>query len=272
MTDDYIFFLSVGFFPFSHVTPFLLENTHESFIEPNIYADKSSIILAWLLCGGIEKKSFSIREIVRETHISIGLVQKVIKTLVIKGFLQTEGIRTAKKFILKKSEALLKSWLDHYALVKKCKMWTYRTGIQDREQILQVLGKSNLSSKVMLALHSAAKVYGCKNTNLQTLELYLLEPQSRLQIEELLQLESQERGYEILLIEPYYKKMLDVNLYMQHSEIKQQDVELNTKINNLSYTSVLMTFLDLYHFPLRGQEQAIFMAERLPELKRIYKK
>jgi hypothetical protein len=29
--------------------------------------------------------------------------------------------------------------------------------------------------------------------------------------------------------------------------------------------------LDLYHFPLRGQEQAEFMAERVHELKRIYK-
>jgi hypothetical protein len=33
----------------------------------------------------------------------------------------------------------------------------------------------------------------------------------------------------------------------------------------------LLTFLDLYHFPLRGQEQAEFMAQRIPELKRIYK-
>ena len=33
----------------------------------------------------------------------------------------------------------------------------------------------------------------------------------------------------------------------------------------------ILTFLDLFHFPLRGQEQAEFMAERIPELKRIYK-
>jgi len=33
----------------------------------------------------------------------------------------------------------------------------------------------------------------------------------------------------------------------------------------------ILTFLDLYHFPLRGQEQAEFMAERLGGLKPIYK-
>jgi hypothetical protein len=41
---------------------------------------------------------------------------------------------------------------------------------------------------------------------------------------------------------------------------------------NLRFSPALLTFLDLYNFPLRGQEQAEFMAERIPELKRIYKK
>lgn len=35
---------------------------------------------------------------------------------------------------------------------------------------------------------------------------------------------------------------------------------------------LLLAFLDLYHFPLRGREQAEFMAERVLDLKRIYKK
>jgi hypothetical protein len=34
---------------------------------------------------------------------------------------------------------------------------------------------------------------------------------------------------------------------------------------------LLLTFLDLYHFPLRGQEQAEFIAGRAQEMKRIYK-
>lgn len=44
------------------------------------------------------------------------------------------------------------------------------------------------------------------------------------------------------------------------------------KNNFLFKSPFLLTFLDLYHFPLRGQEQAEFLAERMATLKRIYKK
>lgn len=135
-------------------------------------------------------------------------------------------------------------------------MKTYRSGFQDKAELLEVLKKSNLGKKVALALHSAVEIHGCKNTNLNTLELYLLDPLVRPQLEKKLLLEPQEKGYEVLLIEPYYKSLL------RAAYDSNQDI---------CASSPILTFLDLYHFPLRGQEQAEFMAERLPELKRIYK-
>ena len=235
---------------------FLL-NSNKAFVEGNIYADKSAIVLDWLLRVGINQKDFSLREVTKDRKVSLGLVQRVFKTLVLHGFLQTEGIRTAKRFFLKKPELLLKSWLEQYSIVKKCKMSTYRSGFQNKEEMLDGLKKSGLSQKIALALHSAAEAYGCKNTNLHTLELYILDPSIKLKIEETLQLEAQERGYEILLVEPYYKSLL--KLEIDASE-------------EIGISPVLLTFLDLYHFPLLGHEQAEFMAERLSELKRIYRK
>ncbi len=94
-----------------------------------------------------------------------------------------------------------------------------------------------------LALHSSAEALGLKNTNLNTLELYMLDPSIRSKLEETLQLEPQERGYEVLLIEPYYKGLLN------------QGMEVH---KNIKICPLLLTFLDLYHFPLRGQEQAEF--------------
>jgi hypothetical protein len=90
---------------------------------------------------------------------------------------------------------------------------------------------------------------------LDTLELYLLDPLIRTQLEKTLLLQPQEKGYEVLLIEPYYKSLLKNSV--------NQDHPLNPP--------VILTFLDLYHFPLRGQEQAEFMAERLPAIRDIYK-
>ena len=224
-------------------------------IEGNIFADRSALILEWLLRVGIDKEEFSLREVAKDIDVSVGLVQRVFGLLVVMGLLNTEGMRTAKRFSFKKSGQLLKSWIQQYNIVKKCKMWTYRSGFQGKAGLLEALKKSNLSQKVELALHSAADAHGCKNTNLDTLELYLLDPAVRLKLEDILQLEPQERGYEVLLIEPYYKSLVNLG---------------KSTGKNLRVCPALLTFLDLYHFPLRGQEQAEFLAERFPELKRIY--
>jgi hypothetical protein len=233
-----------------------LIGSNEKPAEGNIYSDKSALILDWLLREGIKSQDLSLRNVTKETGVSLGLVQRVFEVLVLKGILQTEGVRTAKKFFLKDPKRLLEDWLEHYSIVKKCKMRTYRSGLQDKSELLEAIKKSKLSNKVALALHSAAESHGYKNTNLNTFELYVLDPLVRSQLEKKLLLEPQERGYEVLLIEPYYKSLLK-----------------NTSDSGLDFNVApsILTFLDLFHFPLRGQEQAEFMAERLPELKRIYK-
>lgn len=234
-----------------------LINPKESHAEGNIYANKAALVLNWLLGEGIVRPYFSLREVSKETGTSLGLVQKVFTILISKGVLNSEGVRTAKRFFLKKPKQILQEWLDHYKIINKCRMITYHSGFQDREEILSVLSKTQLTQKVALALHSAAEAHGCKNTSLNTVELYVHDSTIRSELESTLQLEPQERGYEVLLIEPYYKDLL----------------KLGTKLYmDIKICPVLLNFIDLYHFPLRGREQAEFMAERLPELKHIYKK
>lgn len=233
-----------------------LVGSNEKPVEGNIYSDKSAVVLDWLLTEGIKNRELSVRNVSKEAGVGLGSVQRVFGTLALKGILQVEGVRTAKKFFLKDPKRLLEGWVEHYSIVKKCKMRTYRSGFQDKAELLEAIQKSNLSNKVALALHSAAEAHGYKNTNLNTLELYVLDPLVRPQLEKKLLLEPQERGYEVLLIEPYYKSLLK-NTSGSHLDV--------------NVSPYILTFLDLYHFPLRGQEQAEFMAERLPELKRIFK-
>lgn len=233
-----------------------LVSSNEDPAEGNVYADKSSLVLYWLLREGLSNESFSLREVAKEAGVSLGLVQRVFNILVLKGFLQVEGVRTAKKFSFSKPKELLESWLEHYSIVKKCKIRTYRSALSGKSEWFKALKKSGLGADVILALHSAAEALGLKNTNLEGLELYILDASIRAKLESALQLEPQERGYEILLIEPYYKMLIKQN--------KNDDKEIGI-------CPLLLTFLDLYHFPLRGQEQAEFIAQRAPELKRIYK-
>ena len=218
-----------------------LIGSNEKPVEGNIYSDKSAVVLDWLLREGIKSRELSVRNVSKEAGVSLGSVQRVFGTLVLKRILQAEGIRTAKKFYFKEPKRLLEGWLEHYSIVKKCKMRTYRSGFQDKSELLEAIKKSNLSNKVALALHSAVESHGYKNTNLNTLELYMLDPLVRSQLEKKLLLEPQERGYEVLLIEPYYKSLL--------KNACDENLDINVSPS-------ILTFLDLYHFPLRGQEQA----------------
>lgn len=233
-----------------------LVSSNEDPAEGNVYADKSSLVLDWLLRKGLSKENFSLREVVKEAGVSLGLVQRVFNILVLKGLLQVDGIRTAKRFSFNKPKELLESWLEHYSIVKKCKIRTYASALSGKSEWFKALKKYGLDQSVILALHSAAEAHGYKNTNLEGLELYVLDSSIRTKLESILQLEPQERGYEVLLIEPYYKMLLKQN--------KEDGKEI-------AISPLLLAFLDLYHFPLRGQEQAEFIAQRSSEMKRIYK-
>lgn len=230
----------------------LFKEEKESLYEPSIYFDKSALVLDWLLNEGLKSKLFSIREVARDCNVSLGQVHKVFKVLVMHGYLGQEGVRTSKRFYVKRADLILNNWLEKYSIVQKCKMWSFRSALQGREELLTVLKKSKLDNAVALALHSAAESLGLSNTNLNTLELYVLKPQIIKKLIKVLQLEPQEKGYEVLLIEPYYKSFL--------------------KARESKSASVVLTFLDLYHFPLRGREQAEYMLKRDPHLKSIMHK
>lgn len=233
-----------------------LVSSNEDPAEGNIYADKSSLVLDWLLRIGLSRESFSLREVAKQAGVSLGLVQRVFNILELEGLLQVNGIRTAKRFSFNKPKELLESWLERYSIVKKCKIRTYASALSGKSEWFKALKKSGLDQSVILALHSAAEAHGYKNTNLDGLELYVLEPSTRAKLESALLLEPQERGYEVLLIEPYYKMLIKQN---------------RKGGKEIGICPLLLAFLDLYHFPLRGQEQAEFIAQRAPEMKRIYK-
>jgi predicted transcriptional regulator len=227
----------------------------------NIFANKSSLILEWILSKGCKQESFSVREVAREANISMGLVQRVFKKLVWIGVISESGIRTAKVFSLKKPKLLLDKWIEWYSISKKAKLWSYSSVFQDKSELMNLLEDSLFSNQVMLALHSAAGSYGVKNTNLQTLELYLLNPSIREGIEKLLELEPKEKGYQVLIIQPYYKSFL---------RNQMDKLLVNRNSDELLYSPELLTFLDLYNFPLRGREQAEYVASRFEIIKSVY--
>lgn len=232
----------------------------------DVFANKSAVIIEWLLLSGIDRPNFAIREVAGETPVSLGLVHRVFDQLVDVGFLATSGVRTSKTFSVKDPRRLLETWRAHYSIVEKCRMWTYRTGLSGRDAVLSRLGKSTHWQTGTLALHTAASKLGFSHSNMQTTELYLTDPAHRLKLEDLFELEPQDRGYDVLLVQPYYKALLSTN-----STCKKQGARLlhSKDGGRLFCAPPLLTYLDLCHYPIRGEEQADVIATRDPAIKRV---
>ena len=220
--------------------------------KANIFAKRSALILHDLLLQ--PENEFSLQALARNTGISVGLAHRVISELVHDGFVRTEGVRTAKKYSLVKRGALLELWLAAYSITDKNRFYTYNTACSQSE-IKEKLRSSRSSSSVILALHSACRQSGFSFTNLETTDFYLRNPKRRGSLERLLKLEPQDRGYQVLIIEPYYLQIAE---------------ERSEKINGLLVSSPLHTVLDLYHFPLRGQEQAEYLLRKHRVLKMLW--
>jgi hypothetical protein len=118
-------------------------SSNEDPAEGNVYADKSALILDWLFREGMAAESFSLRGVVKEVGVSLGLAQRVFSILELKGILRTEGIRTAKSFFFKKPKELLTSWLENYNVTKKCKFRTYRSAFHEKKEFVFLLSLLN---------------------------------------------------------------------------------------------------------------------------------
>jgi hypothetical protein len=201
----------------------------------DIFSDKSSLVLFWLLSHR-EFLSFSVNELARSSSVSVGLAHKVVKQLEFKGIISSEGLRTNKRFSLAKSDELLINWINHYQISNKTQM----RGFQAASLSESFIGKYGL----VPAVHTAAtKIYHVRVTNLSTQEFYVIDWDKLGKVGEEFELTEMNRGYQILLIKPYYKTLIAT---MKRGAVNE-DV-----LNAFE----ILTFLDLYHFPVRGIEQA----------------
>jgi hypothetical protein len=231
---------------------FLIDNKAGSRPSANIFANRSGLVLHELLLG--QSPEFGVRELARTSGLSNGLVQRVINELGRIGIAKSEGVRTSKQYRLEHPGKLLKRWFESYSISDKCRFYTYSSGYS-MEEIEGKLSRSK-DSGVVLALHAAARAYQCGFTNLKTIELYFSEDEKRIKLEKMLRLEPRDRGYEVLLIKPYYSSIV---------------AEQSQNINNVYVSSPLLALLDLYHFALRGYEQAEHLLRKHPELKALAK-
>ena len=207
------------------------------------FGKKGALALFWALSRtGVERgETFSINELAKLLNSSSSTAHRSISALAQDGIFKAEGVRTSKRYSLKKPDALLKLWIKNYKFNRKVKK--LQLGISNPAEF-QKKKKELLSEYSVPALHTAAKsIFHVGVSNLQQIEAYVPDWNQVERLTKKLGLVEQDQGYEVLLLKPYYDQV--VLSFRDHSNDPQW---------NSAYS--ILTFLDLYHYPLRGREQA----------------
>ncbi len=238
-------------------SPLLTRRPEPSLADP--FTKKGGLALFWLLGRrGLghsgDAQEFSINQLARDLGVMPFTVHRVIQALEYDGIIRSQGMSTKKRFHLAEPKALLIRWLKRYQFRKKNKLRQY--ALSD-PKAFHSKKERLLASSAVPALHTAARlVFQAGMTNLETTEAYVLDPKTVSSIEREYGLVEQERGYEVLLIEPYYRGVVE-----RYS--KDRDDPLWRQ------AFALLNFLDLYFFPIRGREQAEILFRKIPALKSL---
>jgi len=226
--------------------------------SPDPFSKKGALVLFYLMSTLPEKHgtgTFAVNELARELKLSPGTVHRVVLALEYEGIIRAHGFRTNKRFSLDNPKDLLVQWLKTYRLQKKSRSRQF--AIADQARFNSASKTLGAKAALVPALHTAARdVFHAGATNLRTHEFYLPKWDTLMSTGEKLGLIEQDRGYEVLLLQPYYAGVLD---------------RLSAAAGKDPWRSAyaILTFLDLYHFPLRGREQAEVLFRKMPVLSKL---
>jgi hypothetical protein len=155
--------------------------------------------------------------------------------------------RSQNGLLLINPEELIADWVNHYN-IKNNQQYRYFLAVISVDEVLKKIRDLELpeSGYAIAAQAGANLVY--KHSAFDVVHVYVEDDQMRGNFANSLKLERVERGENIILMKPKYKK----SAFYQ-----------SRKILGLNVVSDLQLYLDLYHYPKRGREQA----EKIYDLK-----
>lgn len=207
----------------------------------NPFSDKASLILR-ILINDIGK-SWGIREIADSVNLNPGFVSRMIKELEKINYVK----KSNSKVSLVNPKKIIENWVDEYDYSKneEIKFYCFAKNVNE---IFNKLKQNNQNlNLIQYALGYQAGgnlVYDYSAFNVVHIYLQNKEMISKF---EKLNLKRVNNGENLVFLIPYYKNSVFYN--------KQS-------INDLWVVSNLQLYLDLYHYPLRGREQADKIYER----------
>ncbi|MBP8717999.1 MAG: hypothetical protein KBI07_02755 [Candidatus Atribacteria bacterium] len=210
----------------------------------NVFSDKASLVLRMMLQN--PEKKWVVRDFVEKKLLSIGMVQEVLQSMEIKGYI--ERIKKGPKSfsLLTNSEKLITDWLKWYHFEKNEIDSYYSPDKNIIEKLKSVLKGQDYA----LTLHQGANLI---TSFVRTTDIYLYIKTENwekdiLKIRQDLGLKELVRGGNVHFVEPFYRNSI-------FNEIQT--------IEGYSVVSNLQLYLDLYHFQPRGREHAEYLKNTL---------
>jgi len=212
----------------------------------NPYSDKASIVLRVLMHEPGRK--WRIREIAKAGGISPGWVSRIVDSLVERGLIE---FSRQNGVALLRAEDMLKEWSDVYDW-HRSKFHYYYCHALDFREVLDKVGRLDQGKPGRVALGFQAGAY-LVSPYAAFNQVHVLVDGSafdslRPDIERQLGLEPRREGANLILVRPYYR----------HSALFGA-----RKLENWWVVSDVQLYLDLNKYPLRGQEQAEHLLEKV---------
>jgi len=245
--DNQVFFIDLSGNQWISAEGILIEregfkNKHPEAREGrNPFSDKASLIIRELIVN--YGKARGVRELADNLGLSAGFVSKMAAELDKRGYIQ----KSQNGLLLINPEELIDDWVNHYNIRDNRQERYFLTAISVDEVLLKIKELDLPESGYAISAQAGANlVY--KHAAHDVVYVYVEDDQMRKYFARSLKLERVERGENIILMKPKYKK----SVFYQ-----------SRKIQGLNVVSDLQLYLDLYHYPKRGREQA----EKIYDLK-----
>ncbi|MCG3206099.1 MAG: hypothetical protein KCHDKBKB_02826 [Elusimicrobia bacterium] len=216
----------------------------------SIFSDRASLILRQMIAH--PDQEWVVRDFVSELGVGRGWVADVLATLRKHSYIKGEARGRSATATLRNVDELIQEWTRHYDFRQNKFRVYYATNEDVLPKLKAFFHKKNAEDAYALTLHSGANLmtHYVRDPNVYFYLDSKQFPKLLLDLRLALDLKELKQGGNVYIFEPYYK----------HSAFFGR-----RRIEGYSVVSNLQLYLDLYHFPQRGQEQVEYLIRYLKE-------
>jgi hypothetical protein len=205
----------------------------------NPFSDRGSLVLRTVFAAGPEKV-WSVRDLADASGVSLGLVSYVSSALAQRGLVRVQAVGRTKQMQITDPVAVIEQWTREYYWKKNTAV-AFHASVGSAERFLRRLPEMLKEHRWALTLQAGASLVA-PHATWGLIHVYI----DAANTDELIAIGERQRweaaeGGKVVLMAPFYKKSAWHGVQ---------------RIKSVPVVSNLQLILDLWHYPIRGREQA----------------